>query len=271
MRINPAHRALIVPDRLGAVIAAGTEKIRSGYGNGDAILVAPRHRVFAVADATERFPTASRGLLTRLADQLDRHGPPASAPQWLNLINQVYAGQHYNHKTTLSCIALKRKARGLTLFVIHGGDSHVILFNRASNTIEYTSSPDMRFAGRFQELLRVGELQLERQPYLLLLASDGLSDLLHLAGQSLLEFIPSNLIPPHHLPAAVARILAHLPDRAEHDDLALLALDPFAYRLLRRPPCILGGTSALEETSFQKDLRAGRLPDQWLSAEDESE
>ena len=49
--LNPFRRALRLPGELGAGLITGTEKIRSGFGNGDCLLLDFRHRIFAVADA----------------------------------------------------------------------------------------------------------------------------------------------------------------------------------------------------------------------------
>ena len=68
-------------------ISTGTDKIRSGYGNGDCLYFDFEHMVFAVADGTERFPWASRDLLNRLSESLAKSGTPDTAEGWKELIN----------------------------------------------------------------------------------------------------------------------------------------------------------------------------------------
>jgi hypothetical protein len=262
-QFNPARRAVISPDQLGACLFTGTDKIRSGFGNGDCLLIDPQHLVLAVADATERFPAASRGLLTRLAVRLQGSLAPDDAGQWLELVNALYAQQDYNHKTTLSAVAMKRESAGTKLFIIHGGDSLILLVNNLTGEIEYQSAPDMKFAGRHPLLLHVGELPLLHPDYTVILASDGVHDLARLAGQTLAGFIAHQLQAPlHHLPETVAALLASLSPSAAYDDLALLAFSPLLTPAAF-PALLLGGTTPNEEAAFQSSFRAGFLEDEW--------
>jgi hypothetical protein len=263
----PAARAVIAPGRLTACLFTGPEKIRSGFGNGDAILLDGRHHVFAVADATERFPSASRILLTRLAEHLAPRAP-TTAEQWLHAINAAYADQSYNHKTTLSCVAVLARRSRSTLFISHGGDSLILVLHRHTGAILFQSSPDMNFAGRCPRLPRVHELTLETGDYTVIIASDGLGDLAHRRA-SPAAFIASTLLPLtfDQLPRVVSKLRAQLSARANPDDLALVAFDPDRLNTLRLPPLILGGTTAIQEAAFQNQLRAGSVPDQWLPSQ----
>ena len=80
--LNPCRRSVCLPDRLGACLITGTEKIRCGYGNGDCLLLNFHQGVFAVADATERFPQASRILLERLEAEISVAGPPTNETEF---------------------------------------------------------------------------------------------------------------------------------------------------------------------------------------------
>jgi hypothetical protein len=260
---NPAARAVIAPGRLAACLFTGPEKIRSGYGNGDALLLGFSRGVFAVADAAERFPAASRILLSRFAEHLD-HCAPATADEWLHAVNAAYAAQTYNHKTTLSCVAVHARRSRSTLFISHGGDSLIFVFNRVTGEDRFRSSPDMNFAGRCPRLPRVHVLELETGDYTVIIASDGLGDLApHRA--SLKSFITSTLLPLpfDQLPRAASQLHSQLSPRANPDDLALIAFDPDRLYSLRQPPLILGGTTAPQEASFQRRLRDGDQPDEW--------
>ena len=66
IEINASQRTVKCGNAVCGSIITGTDKIRSGYGNGDCLYLDFMHGVFAVADATERFPWASRDLLNRL-------------------------------------------------------------------------------------------------------------------------------------------------------------------------------------------------------------
>ncbi|MBP7586164.1 MAG: hypothetical protein KBA61_19130, partial [Spirochaetes bacterium] len=92
MMINAAARMISMEGRAGAFLATGTDKVRSGYGNGDCLYFDFENMVFAVADATERFPWASRDLLNRLSESLAKSGPPDTAAGWKELVNgEVYS------------------------------------------------------------------------------------------------------------------------------------------------------------------------------------
>ena len=56
VEINPSKRILKLPGALCGGISTGSDKIRSGYGNGDCLYFDFEHLVFAVADGSERFP-----------------------------------------------------------------------------------------------------------------------------------------------------------------------------------------------------------------------
>jgi len=99
--INPSRRILKMPGAMCGGISTGSDKIRSGYGNGDCLYFDFDHLVFAVADGSERFPWASRDLLSRLSDSLSRSGVPDTVRGWKDMMNtEVYAEQKYQHKTT---------------------------------------------------------------------------------------------------------------------------------------------------------------------------
>ena len=117
-------------------ISTGTEKIRSGYGNGDCLYFDFEHMVFAVADGSERFPWASRDLLNRLSESLARSGVPDTAGGWKELINtEVYSVQKYQHKTTFSCVAIRPAPEGVSLIISHGGDSVVTVMDSSTGSI----------------------------------------------------------------------------------------------------------------------------------------
>lgn len=73
MRINPFKRCIQHPHVMSAMLKTGTDKIHNGFGNGDCILVDLSRNLYAVSDATERFPWGSRTLLARLANLFILH------------------------------------------------------------------------------------------------------------------------------------------------------------------------------------------------------
>ncbi len=114
VEINPSKRILKLPGTLCGGISTGSDKIRSGYGNGDCLYFDFEHLVFAVADGSERFPWASRDLLNRVSERLAQSGVPDTVSGWRDLINtEIYSEQKYQHKTTFSCVAIRPEGQGV--------------------------------------------------------------------------------------------------------------------------------------------------------------
>jgi len=268
--INPAGRAVIKRHRLGACVVTGTDKIRSGFGNGDCLLLDFKNLVFAVSDATERFPAASSSFLARFAGRLSENSAPESKEEWLKLINSVYARQSYNQKTTLSCVAVSKHEGGTTAYIIHGGDSIILLINMETQEIEYSSSPDMNFAGRAKELLSVDRISPEGGEYGFIIASDGLTDLARLSGQTIEKILHTTLsrFPLHEIPDRLARFLRSLPDHAEYDDIGILAFSLSMNKNEDHPTILLGGTTREEEAFYRQNLLNKRIEDKWITNRD---
>ncbi len=264
--INQARRAVLKPHRLGACVITGTDKIRSGYGNGDCLMLDFRNLVFAVSDATERFPSASRLLLERFADSLTIGELPGTKSDWLAHINGVYAAQSYHQKATLSCVALCKTGKAVTAYVIHGGDSVVLLINLRTKQMEYRTSPDMYFAGRSKELLCVDEVPIEKGDYGFVIASDGIADPAKFSGHPLERISGSVLsrLPLHEIPEGLARYLGELPGPAEYDDIGVIALSPTKLESEGHPVILVGGTSAAEESAFQRKISEQSVDDAWF-------
>jgi len=146
--------------RAGAFLATGTDKVRSGYGNGDCVLMDFAHSVFALSDSTERHARASRELLERLRTAVAESGTPAGIGEWRAMVNGVFSRQEYRHKATFSCVGLAERNGALTLTALNGGDSAIIVINVTERRVEYMSRPDMYFAGRSREIAHAAELVL---------------------------------------------------------------------------------------------------------------
>jgi hypothetical protein len=276
--VNRARRAIIKPDRLGACIITGTDKIRSGFGNGDCLLLDFRNLVFAVSDATERFPYASRLLLERFADSLADTTPPQTKEEWLAHVNTVYAGQSYHQKATLSCVAMNRTHKTARAYVIHGGDSVVLLLNLKTREVEYRTSADMCFAGRAKQLLCVDEVPISGGDYGFVIASDGIADPARFAGRPLEKITGSVLsrLPLHEIPDGLANYLKELSRPEEYDDIGVIAFSPTRLEPEDFPAILIGGTSAAEENAFQRKLTENAVADSWvrlntIQTEDEKE
>jgi len=268
IEINAAKRTLRLKDALSGSIFTGTDKVRSGYGNGDCLYFDFRHRVFAVADGTERFPWASRDILCRLSNALMQAGVPGTAVDWKELINRrVYAGQKYQHKTTFSCVAVSGDDREVVLTVAHGGDSGVLVIDSVSGDVLFQTGRNMVFAGRSREIVDVIEFRLTDRNARVALYSDGFDDLVHFCiDRSLLSRLSDAFaaVPIDGLGERMHRLLGKHAGRFEHDDIALIVMDPF--RLLggfEENRVLIGGTQPHEEVHFRRGCQNGEL-DRWV-------
>jgi len=94
IEVNNDMRVIMDREAFFVMLLAGTDKIRSGYGNGDSLLIDSEHSIFAIADATERFPNASRILLSKIMGGLA--SIPDTSEQWRAYINAIYQQQEYH-------------------------------------------------------------------------------------------------------------------------------------------------------------------------------
>ena len=138
IRINCAKRAIIVPNQASACLITGTDKLESGYGNGDCLLLDLKSRFFAVSDSSDRWPTASRDFLLRLTKNLSQaEMPPVTREQWRTLVNAAYARQPYNHRATYTGVTIHQQDGRPTAIISHGGDSLVLVLNTETKTVKF--------------------------------------------------------------------------------------------------------------------------------------
>ena len=259
--INPALRILKAEDTLCGCVITGTDKVRSGYGNGDCLLFDFKHRVFAVADGTERFPWASRDLLLRLADCLDRNGSPDTAAEWRDLIHrEVYAAQKFQHKTTFSCAALHGGGDGTGMVIAHGGDCAVMIVDSATGAVSFQTGRDMNFAGRSRVIDDVSLHRLTGRGLRVVMATDGFNDLVKFCvSRSLFSGAEEVFAawPVDRICERIHGVLDEFRGGFEYDDIGLLAFDPFRTADIGPEKILIGGTRPHEETRFRRDPGAG--------------
>lgn len=266
--MNLVRRSLAVPGQASAVFATGTHKVESGHGNGDALLLDFDALFFAVADGSDRFPTAGRRLLRRMADALSADPAPRDPGAWLALVNRSFSKQKTIHTTTFAGIALMDTPGNPRAVVITGGDSLVLVVDTIEKTVIHSSPVDMNFAGRVSCLGRAEEVDVSRPGLRIILSSDGMADLARLSGQDLgqMTVAAAARFPVAEVPEKLARFMARQDADITHDDLGVIVLDPAA--LVRQPFwALLGGTPGSLEKKFHRDRDAGIIPDQWVPLE----
>lgn len=257
--LNPYRRAICLPDKLGACLVTGTEKIRCGYGNGDCLLLDFHHRVFAVADAAERFPQASRLLLERLAAAIAETGPPKDEDAFNALLDRVWSRQKYIHKTTLSCVVLVDGENGPAAMLANNGDSTITFLNPEDGEILFRTRADMNFAGRSKHPNAVTTQRLNGRRPAIVLATDGLAGI----GGTLSSKITRS---PHRIAHWIADRTRSPALPPEIDDIGAIALATDV-PVREAHTIIMGGTRPGKETDFLQS--AGQKPamDRWDAIE----
>ncbi|MGD0275813.1 MAG: hypothetical protein ABSB79_07140 [Syntrophales bacterium] len=267
IEINAAKRILRLKSALSGSIFTGTDKVRSGYGNGDCLYFDFRHRVFALADGTERFPWASRDILIRLSDALMKAGVPGTAADWKALINRrVYAGQKYQHKTTFSCVAVSGNDDEVALTVAHGGDSVVIVMDSLNGEVLFQTGRNMVFAGRSREIVDVIEHRVTGRNVRVVIYSDGFDDLFRFCiSQSFFSSMSDafTIFPVDRIGERMHDILVENAGLIEHDDIAFIVFDPFRLVGNEAKRILIGGTQPHEEKHFRTGHENGEA-DRWI-------
>jgi len=277
VEVNPFLRILKMPQAMSGGISTGSDKIRSGYGNGDCLYFDFEHLVFAVADGSERFPWASRDLLQRLSESLSRSGSPETVRDWKDMMNSdVYAGQKYQHKTTFSCVALRREGEAVTLIIANGGDSVVTVMDGLTAKISRQTGRNMDFAGRSRRIVEVMEHRVSDRNVRVLLSTDGFDDVWRFCLRRSLVGSAREVLERVGLDGIGEKIFGILKEqrgRFEYDDVGFILLDPNAVQRLKGRALIMGGTRPFEEECYRQQYTPEAhnrwLPDaQWDEQEE---
>lgn len=258
--IDLKTRSLRIAHALSATVVTGPDKLRSGFGNGDCLLMDTSRGVFAVADASERHPRASRRLLTRLHKILIGQGSDTDPESLTHSLEEAYAQQKYNHKSTLSGIALSHTATQVILHLFHGGDSMVMVARADDGRILFSTRSDMNFAGRSPKGLTVATHAFSRQyPLRVILATDGFGEVIktlqapdptdeHKSKTAYLKKLLQS--PIQDVETRVRYLLESDPGRPFHDDMGVMVIDPAAINRLPGLALTMGGTSPHQEAAF---------------------
>lgn len=270
MRINPDARIVVKKNECGALIVTGHDKIKSGYGNGDCLLLNLKNSFFALSDSTERYSRASSDILGRLGEEVGKEGVPEGKEEWLELVNRVFAVQRYQHKATFSLATVRHNETGASICIINGGDSAVTVVNKATGRVEYTTVPNMNFAGRSKGITGVMELVLKGSDYRLVMASDGLSDVARFCGTDMPEMMKSFLSREHvhRIPEKLREMIQSAEAKGiagNYDDIGIIVVDPANLASDCHVQIMMGGTNPIEEKAYQRNVKGSGSRDEWLS------
>lgn len=266
MKVNPSKRCIQCPHVMSAMIKTGTDKIDNGFGNGDCILADLGRNLYAISDATERFPWGARTLLARLANLFIFHNDLNWPYRLQTSIESARDLQPYLHKSTLSAISIHKRRGSRHLAIYHGGDSRIIVINTSDGSIKYHSNVDMNFAGRSKSSPKLTLLELTDPSTRIFLFTDGFHDVIPLLGSDPAPGFPEILwrIPVHETAAFIENKVSSQTDSAAYDDIGCLMLDPFQDSI-GLPCLIMGGTRPDEEREFQST--APGFQDGWIGAD----
>ncbi len=271
--INAAERTLVKGDAACAMVLTGSDKIRSGYGNGDCLLLDFNHGIFALSDGAERYARASRLLLERLSEAIEEDGAPGSVDEWREFANRVFSCQRYQHKATFSCAALAGAPDARRLIVTQGGDSMVFVVNRFSGEIVYRTAVNMSFAGRSKTVANVTEVDLGKGEYRIVLCSDGLLDVARFDGRDIAGLLSSTALRTsmRNIPGRVKKIISDSLEREEkkdYDDISFIVLEPSLLEAESGLRIVMGGTSPGEEEEYQQRVLPERIFNRWLGVDE---
>jgi len=266
--INPSKRAVRVGDNIGAALFTGTDKIRSGFGNGDCLYLDFGSGVFAVADAAERFPEASRNLLTRMAKRVTEKKGPINDRLLEDIVRRLWAEQKYLEKTTLSCVTLESRNNERIVHIAQGGDSMVVLADTANGRRYFQTSVDMNFAGRGLTPPEVVTYRLKKKTDRIILASDGLQDFNRAINGSGRGDLPDLFFKKQVDPvmAAMDAVYRKRQKGREFDDMGIIVIDPFKPCAYGGEKIIIGGTSPAQEKEYTRSVATGNHRTEWIEA-----
>ncbi len=259
--INSSMRMVRQKGALSALLITGSDKVESGFGNGDCLLLDFSRLTFAVSDGSERHPNASRILLERLANALP---PPLSfdIDAFQSAIGKIYAGQKYTHKCTFSSVAFYKNRKEVTACISSGGDSMVIVADSSDGSIIFKNSSDMNFAGRSKNVPGISTLTLKNRKLRVIVATDGFTEVLNR-----IEKPEHGKLPGWLFDGSVCGVAGEFRRRLKKkkliscDDIGMIIVDPFAVRL-DHTAILFGGTSPAKECLFASSFEA--LTGKWV-------
>ncbi len=267
MQINCAKRAIIAHNQVSASLITGSEKLKSGFGNGDCMLLDFKNLLFVVSDSTDRWPDASRNILKGMIKDLTKNQVPDDEKGWLELANNAYARQEYLYRATLSGVAISRQEDQLTAFIIQGGDSLILIININTGQVKYQTVSNMNFVGRAKSISQVDSIPLEDENERIIIASDGLADLARIAKYPLEEMCvnAASRYSVDEVPQQIADLFKHQKEYSKHDDIGIIVIDPFQVQVNNDVCLLMGGTMPDAEKRFWNNLLNSEIPDEWIT------
>jgi hypothetical protein len=188
-----------IPGSLSACIIPQRSPVSIG-GPGDAVLLDPGRGILAVADSPDRNPDAAGAFLEKFHERLVLSGLLPAGKDHEKDFERIVAFTEelvreipYHESTTFSCLAI---LDGNTAGLLHTGDSLVLLLDEHGDT-EQLSRTNHFIVGRCPRLYQAGLVSLARAR-LVVLATDGLTELARSYGMSVQDFFRRHIDPATH-------------------------------------------------------------------------
>jgi len=259
---NPRSRSVRWSGIAGACIRTGTISSRDQSGMGDCVLMDFRKGFFAVSDSSNRFPTASRRFLRKLATGLEALPSPDPGKIFslgefdrlsrsvIDTSEEVLQTIPYTESCTFTGVLVVRTEAGQKGLLVHTGDSRLYEVNPKTRVSRNMTNINFWMVGKSKRFYQVEEIEILPEA-MFILATDGVIDLSSQGRverhESLADF--ANRYPVEEIPdRLVEEIDLH---QATTDDLVILALDP-EQLCSSETTILLGGTDEREESRYRK-------------------
>lgn len=229
-----------LPGVLSALLIPGKRKTFWG-SMGDALLIDRALGIVAVADGPERNPVAAANFLTRFASQatdlknLHTHHNDLKSiyAALVDLTNRLVRETGYHDGTTFSAIMT---GDGGDLVLLHTGDSLVFLLPEETDRVVQLSRTNHCLVGRSSCLFQTDLVTL-RPGDLLLLATDGLTDLARWSGVAT-EIFVAGFVKDRRTEHVVDGIFESIQQKeiVDLDDICIVAILPEELRCCSPQP-----------------------------------
>jgi len=259
---NPRSRSVRWSGIAGARLRPGTISSRDQSGMGDCVLMDFRKGFFAVSDSSNRFPTASRRFLRKLATGLEALPSPGPGKIFslgefdrlsrdvIDTSEEVLQTIPYTESCTFTGVLVARTEAGQKGILLHTGDSRLYEINPKTRVSRNLTNNNFWMVGKSKRFYQVEEIEILAET-LFILATDGVIDLSSQdrveRHESLADF--ANRYPVEEIPDRLVEEIDL--QQATTDDLVILALDPDQLRS-SETTILLGGTDEREESRYRK-------------------
>jgi hypothetical protein len=277
---NPRNRSIRWSGIAGARIRPGTISSRDRSGMGDCILMDLRKGFFAVSDSSNRFPTASRRFLRKLAKGMDTlpspdPGKPFSLEEFgrfscavIDTSEEVLQTIPYTESCTFTGVLVAGTEAGKKGILFHTGDSRLYEVNRKTSESRNMTANNFWMVGKSKRFYQVEEIEIPPET-MFILATDGVVDLSSQdrveRHESLVDF--ANRYPVDEVPDRLVEAIDL--QQATTDDLVIVALDPDRLRS-SETTILLGGTEESEESRYRKKCRQDFYEDSYVPIREQS-